>query len=347
MNIKKEVKVKNIVLGGTNKIAIQSMLNKSPYDIEENVKQARELYSTGCDIIRVSIPNKDALNLIQPLKNAVKCPIVADIHFDYLLALKSIDLGIDKIRINPGNIGSDDKIKQVANACKRNNIPIRIGVNAGSLEKHILNEYKSPTPLALVKSALYHINLLEKFDFYDIVVSLKSSNVVDMIEAYEIIDKEVNYPLHLGVTEAGTERMGLIKSSIGIGALLAKGIGNTIRVSLTEDPLKEVTAAKDILKAINLNEDGATMVSCPTCGRTEIELIPLAKKVEEFLKTQNKKITVAVMGCIVNGPGEAREADIGIAGGRGKAIIFKKGVVLRTVDEKDIVEELKKEILAL
>jgi len=344
IKLKREVKIKDIIIGGNSEIVIQSMLNKRPDDIEGNVQQARELYSSDCKIIRVSIPNENALKLIGPLKKAVPCPIVADIHFDYKLALKSVELGIDKIRINPGNIGDDEKVKQVVEACKNKNIPIRIGVNGGSLERHILQKYKMATPDALVESALYHIRLLEKFGFYDIIVSLKSSNVKDMIKAYEIIDKKVDYPLHLGVTEAGTERMGLIKSSIGIGSLLAKGIGNTIRVSLTEDPVKEITAAKDILKALDLHKDGATMVSCPTCGRTEIDLIPLAKKIEEFLATQKKKITVAVMGCVVNGPGEAREADIGIAGGRGKAVIFKKGLVLRTVDEKDIITELKKEI---
>ena len=270
--------------------------------------------------------------------------MVADIHFDYKLALGAAERGIDKIRINPGNIGDDSRVKAVADICKQKNIPIRIGVNSGSLEKHILAKYGSPTPEAMVESALYHANLLEKFDFDDIVISIKSSNVETMIKSYELAAQKCDYPLHLGVTEAGTERMGIIKSAIGIGSLLTHGIGDTIRVSLTDAPVKEVFAAFDILKAIGLKNDSPYLISCPTCGRTKIDLVGLAKQVEERLKDCKKPIKVAVMGCIVNGPGEAKEADIGIAGGDGCGLIFKKGEILRKVDEKDLLDELMKEI---
>ncbi|MBO5494583.1 MAG: flavodoxin-dependent (E)-4-hydroxy-3-methylbut-2-enyl-diphosphate synthase, partial [Eubacterium sp.] len=278
------------------------------------------------------------------IKNAVDVPLVADIHFDYRLALGAAERGIDKIRINPGNIGSEDRVKAVADICKSKGIPIRIGVNSGSLEKEILAKYGSPTPEALVESALYHASLLEKFDFDDIIISIKSSNVETMINSYELAAKSCNYPLHLGVTEAGTERMGIIKSSIGIGSLLAKGIGDTIRVSLTDEPVKEVFAGFDILKALGLKNDSPYLISCPTCGRTRIDLVGLAKQVEERLRDCKKPIKVAVMGCVVNGPGEAKEADIGIAGGDGNGLIFKKGEILRKVDEKDLLDELMKEI---
>ncbi len=282
--------------------------------------------------------------MVEPIKNAVEVPLVADIHFDYRLALGAVERGIDKIRINPGNIGDDSRVKAVADACKARNIPIRIGVNSGSLEKEILAKYGSPTPEAMVASAMYHARLLEKFDFEDIVISIKSSNVETMINAYELAAQECDYPLHLGVTEAGTERMGIIKSSIGIGSLLTRGIGDTIRVSLTDEPVKEVFAAFDILKAIGLKKDCPYLISCPTCGRTKIDLVGLAKQVEDRLRDCKKPIKVAVMGCIVNGPGEAKEADIGIAGGDGNGLIFKKGEILRKVDEKDLLEELMKEI---
>ena len=282
--------------------------------------------------------------MVEPIKNAVEVPLVADIHFDYRLALGAVERGIDKIRINPGNIGDDSRVKAVADACKARNIPIRIGVNSGSLEKEILAKYGSPTPEAMVASAMYHARLLEKFDFEDIVISIKSSNVETMINAYELAAQECDYPLHLGVTEAGTERMGIIKSSIGIGSLLTRGIGDTIRVSLTDAPVKEVFAAFDILKAIGLKKDCPYLISCPTCGRTKIDLVGLAKQVEDRLRDCKKPIKVAVMGCIVNGPGEAKEADIGIAGGDGNGLIFKKGEILRKVDEKDLLEELMKEI---
>ena len=332
----KKIKLGNTFIGGDSPILVQSMLNIPASNIDGSVEQAKELAAAGCQVIRFAIPNEDALNLIEPIKKAVDVPLVADIHFDYKLALGAAERGIDKIRINPGNIGDRDS--------KQKNIPIRIGVNSGSLEKHILAKYGSPTPEAMVESALYHANLLEKFDFDDIVISIKSSNVETMIKSYELAAQKCDYPLHLGVTEAGTERMGIIKSAIGIGSLLTHGIGDTIRVSLTDAPVKEVFAAFDILKAIGLKNDSPYLISCPTCGRTKIDLVGLAKQVEERLKDCKKPIKVAVMGCIVNGPGEAKEADIGIAGGDGCGLIFKKGEILRKVDEKDLLDELMKEI---
>ncbi len=339
----KIIKVGNVLLGG-EKIIVQSMLNVPADDIEKNVQQAIELEKAGCEIQRVAIPNEDAIKLIPAIKSATKIPLVADIHFDYRLALKSIEAGIDKIRINPGNIGDDDKVKAVVDACRQKNIPIRIGVNSGSLEKNILKKYGAPTAQALVESAMYHVSLLEKFDFDDIVISIKSSNVKTMIDGYRLLAETCNYPLHLGVTEAGTKHMGIIKSAIGIGSLLTDGIGDTIRVSLTANPIEEIYAANDILKAIGMRDKGVEIVSCPTCGRTRIDLITLATQVENALKDCDKKIKVAVMGCVVNGPGEAREADIGVAGGDGCGVIFKKGEIIKKVDEKDILEELLKEI---
>lgn len=340
----KKVKVGNIFIGGDAPVSVQSMLNKPAHDIEASVKQAVELEKAGCQIIRGAIPDMDAVKLIPALKEAVNAPIVADIHFDYRLAIESVSAGVDKVRINPGNIGSDDRVKAVVDACRSRNIPIRIGVNSGSVEKEILAKYGAPTPEAMAESAMYHASLLEKFDFDDIVISIKSSSVENMIRAYEIVAEKCSYPLHLGVTEAGTARMGLIKSSAGIGSLLMHGIGDTIRVSLTDDPVNEVYAGHDILKALGLKSDSVQIVSCPTCGRTKIDLIRVANEVEAALKDCTKKIKVAVMGCVVNGPGEAKEADIGIAGGDGCAMIFKKGEILRKVDERDIVAELLKEI---
>lgn len=336
------VKVGNCTLDG-RKIYIQSMINIPSTDIEGSVRQARELEAAGCEIIRAAIPDMSAVKLIPAIKKAVKIPLVADIHFDYKLALESVATGIDKIRINPGNIGDKNKVKAVAKACSQKNIPIRIGVNSGSLEKSILEKYGSPTAEALAESALYHARLLEECDFNDIVISIKSSDVGTMIKANRLLAEKCCYPLHLGVTEAGPEHMGIIKSSVGIGSLLCDGIGETIRVSLTADPVKEVYAAKDILKAIGKSR-GVRLVSCPTCGRTRIDLISLAKKVEEAVKDIDKDITVAVMGCAVNGPGEAREADIGIAGGDGCALIFKKGEILRKVPEDSILDDLIAEI---
>ena len=336
------VKVGDCVLDGKH-IYIQSMLNARSDDIEGSVRQAVELEKAGCEIIRAAIPNMDAVKLIPAIKEAVKIPLVADIHFDYRLALESAAAGVDKIRINPGNIGGMDRVKAVVDVCREKNIPIRIGVNSGSLEKEILAKYGSPTPEALVESAMTHAAMLEHFDFNDIVISIKSSDVQKMIASYRLAAEKCNYPLHLGVTEAGTERMGLIKSSIGIGSLLCDGIGETIRVSLTDDPVREIEAAKDILKSIG-KRGGVRLVSCPTCGRTRIDLVKAAKMVEEAVKDMDKDITVAVMGCIVNGPGEAREADIGIAGGDGCAVIFKKDGSQRKVSEADIVPELLAEI---
>lgn len=338
----KKVRVGNCDFGG-EKIYIQSMLNIPADDVENSVKQAVELEKAGCEIIRAAVPKIENAVLIEALKNAVNVPIVADIHFDYKIALACVERGVDKIRINPGNIGSEDGVKAVADACRAKKIPIRIGVNSGSLEKKLLEKYGSPTSEALVESALEHVGLLNKYDFDDIVISIKSSNVRLMIAAYRLLAQKTDYPLHLGVTEAGTERMGIIKSAVGIGSLLCDGIGSTIRVSLTADPIKEVYAAKDILRACGLYE-GAEIVSCPTCGRTKIDLISLAEEVEKLLADVKKPIKVAVMGCAVNGPGEAREADIGIAGGNGEGLIFRKGQILRKVPEEMLISELKKEI---
>ena len=336
------VKVGNCTLDG-KKIYIQSMLNIPASNIEESVRQAVELEKSGCEIIRAAIPDMAAVKLIPAIKSAVKIPLVADIHFDYKLALESIAAGIDKIRINPGNIGDFDKVKAVANACGSKNIPIRIGVNSGSLEKDILAKYGSPTAGALAESALRHAELLERCDFHDIVISIKSSDVPTMIKGYRLLAEKTDYPLHLGVTEAGTKRMGIIKSAVGIGSLLADGIGETIRVSLTADPVEEIYAAKDILSAVGRGS-GVKLVSCPTCGRTKIDLISLAEKVEEAVKDINKDITVAVMGCVVNGPGEAREADVGIAGGDGCAVMFRKGEIVRKLPETEILSALLEEI---
>lgn len=340
----RKIKLGNTTLGGDSPVLVQSMLNVPSTNIDGSVAQAKALAAAGCQVIRFAIPDEAALDLIEPIKNAVDVPLVADIHFNYRLALGAAQRGIDKIRINPGNIGSDDRVKAVADICREKQIPIRIGVNSGSLEKHILAKYGAPTPEAMVESAMYHAALLEKFDFNDIVISIKSSNVPTMIAAYEMAAQRCDYPLHLGVTEAGTERMGIIKSAAGIGSLLCHGIGDTIRVSLTDDPVKEVFAAMDILKAIGLKNDSSYLIACPTCGRTRIDLVGLAKQVEEKLRDVHKPIKVAVMGCVVNGPGEAREADIGIAGGDGEGLLFKKGQILRKVPEDQLLTELMKEI---
>lgn len=340
----KTVKVGNVALGGNNRIAVQSMLNVPAHDVDGNVKQAIELENAGCEIIRLTVPDTAAAKTLYAVKENVNIPVVADIHFDYRCALESVAAGADKIRINPGNIGDDSKVKAVADACKLHGVPIRIGVNSGSLEKNILAKYGSPTPEALCESASYHISLLEKFDFNDIVVSIKSSDVQKMVSSYRMLAKKCDYPLHLGVTEAGTHNMALVKSSIGIGSLLLDGIGDTIRVSMTDNPVKEVKAGFDILKAAGIKTDCVRLVSCPTCGRTKIDLISLAKEIEDALANCNKQITVAVMGCVVNGPGEAKEADIGVAGGDGCGVIFKRGEVLKKVNEDEIVQELLKEI---
>ena len=355
MRTVKTVKVGNLTLGD-GKIYVQSMLNIPAENIEKSVEQAVKLEQAGCELIRAAVPRIEDALLITALKKAVSVPIVADIHFDYKIALACVDAGVNKVRINPGNIGGADKVKAVADACRKNGVPIRIGVNSGSLERELLEKYGSPTPEALVESALGHVKLLNDCDFDDIVISIKSSDVRLTIAAYRLLSQKADYPLHLGVTEAGTEHMGVLKSAVGIGSLLCDGIGDTIRVSLTADPIREVYAAKDILKACGMG-GGAEIVSCPTCGRTKIDLISLANRVEEMLRDVDKPIKVArseehtsepikvaVMGCAVNGPGEAREADIGIAGGNGEGIIFRKGEILRKVPENMILDELKKEI---
>ena len=343
MRTSKQVMVGPVPLGGGAPVTVQSMLNVPSTDIPGSVAQAKRLEAAGCQILRAAIPDMAAVALIPALKEAVQIPLVADIHFDYKLALESVAAGVDKVRINPGNIGEDSRVRAVAKACREKGVPIRVGVNSGSVEKHILAKFGGPTPEALVESALYHVSLLEKFDFTDIVVSLKASSVDSTIRAYQLMAQRCGYPLHLGVTEAGTARMGLIKSAIGIGSLLQQGIGDTLRVSLTADPVEEIAAGKDILKALGMGA-GPRLVSCPTCGRTRIDLIGLAGRVEEALRGCEKDITVAVMGCAVNGPGEAREADIGVAGGVGEGLLFKKGQILRKVPEDQLLPALLEEI---
>jgi (E)-4-hydroxy-3-methylbut-2-enyl-diphosphate synthase len=334
----------NVGIGSESPVSVQSMLNAPSHDIDANIIQALALKNAGCQIIRIAVPDTPAIKLIPALKKATDMPVVADIHYDYRLALEAVAAGIDKIRINPGNIGSDERVKAVADACRLKKVPIRIGVNSGSIEKHILEKYKHPTAEAMCESAMYHARMLEKFGFVDIVISLKSSNVVTMIDAYEKLSKMCDYPLHLGVTEAGTERLGIIKSAVGIGSLLAHGIGDTIRVSLTADPVREVHAAYDILRSLGLFNDGINIISCPTCGRTKIDVISLANKAEKLLLNCKKPLNIAIMGCAVNGPGEAKEADIGIAGGDKEGLIFKKGQILRKVPEEKLIEELLLEI---
>lgn len=339
-----KVKVGSTEIGGGAAVTVQSMLSVPAHDIEGNVSQAERLKEAGCDILRVTVPDKQALKTVEAIKKSVDIPLVADIHFDYRLAVDSVAAGADKIRINPGNIGSEDKIKLVADTCRNAGVPIRIGVNSGSLEKDILARYGSATPEAMVESGLYHIALLEKFDFTDIVLSLKSSSTSVMYKAYELAAEKCRYPLHLGVTEAGTENMGTLKSAAGIGGLLLRGIGGTIRVSLTDDPVKEVKAGISLLRAVDLRNDGIKFISCPTCGRTKIDLIGIAKKAEAHLAGVSKNLTVAVMGCVVNGPGEAAAADIGIAGGDGCGVIFKKGKIIKRVEEAELLDALTEEI---
>ncbi|NBK78123.1 flavodoxin-dependent (E)-4-hydroxy-3-methylbut-2-enyl-diphosphate synthase [bacterium D16-76] len=341
--ISRQVKVGNVTIGGGAPITVQSMLSAPSADILASVAQAKALEKAGCQIIRAAVPDMPAVRLIPALKEAVSIPVVADIHFDYRLALECCAAGVDKIRINPGNIGDDSRVKAVADACRQRGIPIRVGVNDGSLEKHILAKHGHPTPQALCESALYHASLLEKFDFTDIVLSMKASSVDFTIKAYQLAAEQCPYPLHLGITHAGTARMGLVKSAIGIGGLLQQGIGDTLRVSLAADPAEEIRAGQDILKALGLR-GGVKLIACPTCGRTRIDLISLANQVEEALAACEKDITVAVMGCAVNGPGEAREADIGVAGGKGEGLIFAKGEILRKVPEDQILPALLAEV---
>ncbi len=343
------IKAGSAVIGGTAPISIQSMTNTDSYDLDATYNQVKALESAGCDIVRITVPRADAALIFTYLKDrGIKIPLVADIHFSHEAAIASVLAGADKIRINPGNIGSDDKVEAVARVCREHGVPIRIGVNSGSLEKNILEKYGAPTAEALVESALYHASLLEKFDFHDIAVSVKASDVPTMIKANRLLAEKTHYPIHLGVTEAGARDRALIKSSIGIGALLSEGIGDTLRVSLTDDPLKEVAAAKEILRTLGLCRDGGMeIVGCPTCGRTKINLIKLLSDFEERIKLEGLDklpIKVALMGCVVNGPGEAREADIGIAGGIGEGLLFKKGVPVRKIKEDELLSELIKEI---
>lgn len=333
----REVKIGNVTIGGDNPIAIQSMCNTKTSDVKATVAQILALEKAGCEIIRVAVPDMEAALAIKEIKKQIHIPLVADIHFDYKLALQAIESGVDKLRINPGNIGGEDRVKAVVMAAKEKHIPIRIGVNSGSLEKHILEKYGSVTPEGLVESAMGHVAILEKCDFHDIVISIKASNVPFTLECYRQLSQKVDYPLHLGITESGTKWSGTIKSSVGIGAILAMGIGDTIRVSLTGDTTDEVKVAKQILKSLELRKFGVEFVSCPTCGRTQIDLIGLAEKVEKACENINKDIKVAVMGCAVNGPGEAREADIGVAGGKGYGLIFKKGEILRKLPESELL----------
>ncbi len=343
----RKIMVGNVQIGGQDKVVIQSMCNTKTKDVEATVKQILELEKVGCEIIRVACLDIEDAKAIRDIKEKIHIPIVADIHFDYRIALEAIESGVDKVRINPGNIGSEDRVKLVVDKCKEKNIPIRIGVNAGSLEKDLLDKYGKPTAKAMVESAKKHIEILEKLDFKNYAVSLKASNLDLCIESYEEASKEFDCPLHLGITEAGTEFSGTVKSSIGLGYMLRNGIGDTIRVSLSDDPIKEVKVAKEILKDCNLYKNTPTLISCPTCGRTQIDLIPIAKEVEDFLQTINSDITVAVMGCAVNGPGEAREADIGIAGGIKEGLLFKNGKIVKKVKQEKIVGVLKEEILKM
>ena len=346
-NETRKIMVGNVQIGGQNKVVIQSMCNTKTKDVDETVKQILELEKAGCEIIRVACLDMEDAKAIKQIKERINIPIVADIHFDYKIALQAIESGVDKVRINPGNIGSKDRVKAVVDKCKEKKIPIRIGVNAGSLEKDLLEKYGKPTAKAMVESAKRHIDILEELDFKDYLLSLKASNLDLCIEAYEEAAKTFNCPLHLGITESGTEFSGTIKSSIGLGYMLRNGIGDTIRVSLSDDPVKEIKVAKEILKDCNLYKNLPTLVACPTCGRTQIDLIPIAKEMEEFLQTIDSNITVAVMGCAVNGPGEAREADIGIAGGIKEGLLFKKGEIIKKIPQDKIVEELKTEILKI
>lgn len=338
------VNIGGVAIGGDNPIAIQSMCNTDTRDVNATVSQIKELEEEGCEIIRVAVPDMEAAEAVGEIKKRIGIPLVCDIHFDYRLALKCIEKGVDKLRINPGNIGSRERVEAVVNAAREREIPIRIGVNSGSLEKDILEKYGEVTPQGLVESALRHVAILEDLNYDKIVISIKASNVPFSMETYSLLSKSVDYPLHLGITEAGTLYSGTIKSAAGIGAILGMGIGDTIRVSLTDKPVEEVRAAKEILKAMELRKFGISFVSCPTCGRTEIDLIGLAQRVEKECKNINKDIKVAVMGCAVNGPGEAREADLGIAGGKGYGLIFKKGEILHKLPEDQLLGALIEEI---
>lgn len=342
----KQIMVGNVAIGGQNKVVIQSMCNTKTKDVEATVNQTLKLQEAGCEIIRVACLDLEDAKAIKEIKNKINIPIVADIHYDYKIALQALESGVDKVRINPGNIGSEERVKIVVEKCKEKRVPIRIGINGGSLEKDLLEKNNGrPTANAMIESARRHIKILEKLDFHDYMISLKASDIDLCIESYEKASKEFNCPLHLGITEAGTEFSGTIKSSIGLGYLLRQGIGDTIRVSLSDDPIKEIKVVKEILKDCKLYNETPTLIACPTCGRTQINLIPVAKQIEEFLQTIQSNITVAVMGCSVNGPGEARQADIGIAGGINEGLLFKKGEIIKKVSQEEMVNTLKQEIL--
>ena len=336
----KQIMVGSVPVGGGAPVTIQSMTNTRTDDVEATVAQILQLEAAGCEIIRCAVPDQAAAHAVGAIRERIHIPLVVDIHFDYRLALEAAAAGADAVRINPGNIGGEDRVKMVADACRSRGIPIRIGVNGGSLEKELLAKYGGPTPEALLESAFGHIRLLNRYDFDDICVSLKTSSVPNTIAAYRLMAERSHYPLHVGLTEAGTPRMGVLKSAVGIGGLLALGIGDTIRVSLSADPIQEVYAARDILKAAGVRQDGAELISCPTCGRTRIDLISLAEEVEERLRDVKKPITVAVMGCVVNGPGEARSADVGIAGGDGEGLLFRRGEIVKKVPQSELVDEL-------
>lgn len=346
-NQTRSVMVGDIQIGGNDNVVIQSMTTTKPSDVDKTVEQINRLVEAGCQIVRVSCPTIEDAKAIKEIKKQVSCPIVADIHFNYLIALEAIEAGVDKIRINPGNIGNDERVEAVVNACKERHIPIRIGVNAGSLEKHILDKYGYPTWEGMIESAKYHVDLLEKLDFHDIVISLKASSLDMAIKAYEEASEMFDYPLHVGITESGTGFGGTIKSSIGIGILLNQGIGNTIRVSISEDPVEEIKVAREILKDLNLITDMPTLISCPTCGRIAVDMFPIVHEIEDFLQTIKAPIKVSVLGCAVNGPGEAKEADIGIACARGEGLLFRHGVQIEKVKEELLVDRLKAEIKIL
>ncbi len=343
----RRIYIGNVAIGDGAPISVQSMTNTKTTDTEATVAQINALQAAGCDIVRLAVPDMEAAQNLGNIIAKVKVPLVADIHFDYRLALEAIKQGISALRLNPGNIGSEDRVRAVVKEAKANHIPIRIGVNAGSLDKTLLEKYGGVTAEALVESALQHVRILEQQDFYDMKISLKAHDVPLTLEAYQLMSEKVDYPLHLGITEAGTARTGMIKSAVGIGALLAQGIGDTFRISLTGDPVVEVKVANEILKSLGMREYGPTLISCPTCGRTCIDLAGIAEQVEERLSNIKAPISVAVMGCVVNGPGEAKGADVGIAGGNGVGLVFRKGEIIRKVDEKDLVEELFKEIDAI
>ncbi len=342
--ITRQIHIGSVAIGGGAPISVQSMTNTKTQDIAATVAQINALSSAGCDIVRIAVPDKEAAASIGAIKARVSVPLVADIHFDYRLALKAIEQGIDALRLNPGNIGAVENVRRVVAAAKERDVPIRIGVNAGSLDKRLLKKYGAVTPKALVESALEHINILKAQDFHDMKISLKAHDVPLTLAAYRLMSKRCDYPLHLGITEAGTVRSGIVKSAVGIGALLAEGIGDTFRVSLTGDPLVEVRVAREILKSLGLRDFGPTLISCPTCGRTAIDLPSIAERVEKRLSGITRPIQVAVMGCVVNGPGEAKNADVGIAGGKGVGLIFRKGKIVRQVKEAELVEELFLEI---